>query len=179
MNQERINEIVELGKNNKEVRTAFAIIDEVSKFLQEDKKFFAFASKQAKNNYVSPLDMIMLAHDYLNNTGKYQEWLAKKEAAKTTSSTGMSAEDKKFIEEFKLKDSTLDDMKKFATLNKIKVEFDKDDILFENPELEAHQSAIQIFLDKKEIAKLKAESKSKKDKKVTFDDVIGQQLELF
>ncbi|MFJ1495955.1 hypothetical protein AB0R99_00090 [Erwinia amylovora] len=73
MNQERINEIVELLKNNDETKKAFAILDEISELLKNNKDFFSFASKQAKDNCVSPMEMVMLAHDFLNNTGKYME----------------------------------------------------------------------------------------------------------
>lgn len=83
MNKERINEIIKLSKQESStVKKVFDCLDEVSKFLVEDKKFFTFVEGKAKNNYISPTEMFVLCYDYLNKTGKYAEYLENKKVSK-------------------------------------------------------------------------------------------------
>lgn len=79
MNKERINEIIAEGKVNPSFAKCFEILDEVAKFVVENSTFKTFAQSKAKNNFVSPTEMFALAYDFLNNTGKYEEYLKAKE----------------------------------------------------------------------------------------------------
>lgn len=168
MNQERINEIVELLKNNDETKKAFAILDEISELLKNNKDFFSFASKQAKDNCVSPMEMVMLAHDFLNNTGKYMEWKTKEEAK----TLGVSPEDAKFLSGFELKTASLEDMKKFATIKKIEIPTQEEDSLIKIPEKQMYSNAINAFLTKpvkkEKPKKQKTESEEKLDTQLTL-----------
>lgn len=82
LTKEKIQEYIKYAQNNDAAKITFEMLDNISKLLKEDKKFFNFASKQAKENFVSPSDMFLLAYDYLADTGKYEEWKKSKEDSK-------------------------------------------------------------------------------------------------
>lgn len=75
MDKEKLQSLLDLGKKSEQVKEAFLKLEEIAEFLKSDKKFFSFAKVKSVNGFVSPSEMIILLSDYINKTGKYEEYL--------------------------------------------------------------------------------------------------------
>lgn len=93
MDKKKIDEIIAFSKQEQSTtKKIFDCLDAISEFLKKDKKFFAFVKSRVKNNYISPTEMFVLCYDYLNNTGKYAEYLDKKKTSSKQKSNNKAKE---------------------------------------------------------------------------------------